>query len=57
MSGIENTVLLDQYYESKVNLQNNSYVPNVGEYWYKYKRNSTSVITILSSATDIVLRY
>lgn len=53
MSGIENTVLLDQYYESKVNLQNNSYVPNVGEYWYKYKRNSTSVITILSSATDI----
>ena len=41
------------YYESKVNLQNNSYVPNVGEYWYKYKRNSTSVITILSSATDI----
>ena len=44
---------MDQYYESKVNLQNNSYVPNVGEYWYKYKRNSTSVITILSSATDI----
>ena len=35
---IENTVLLDQYYESKVNLQNNSYVPNVGEYWYKYKK-------------------
>lgn len=53
MSGIENTVLLDQYYESEVNLQNNSYVPNVGEYWYKYKRNSTSVITILSSVTDI----
>ncbi len=53
MSGIENTVLLEQYYESKTNLANNSYVPNVGEYWYKYKRNSTSVITILSSVTDI----
>lgn len=53
MSGMENTVLLDQYYEAKLNLQNNAYVPNVGEYWYKYQRNSTSVITILSSVTDI----
>ena len=53
MSGMENTVLLDQYYEAKLNLQNNSYVPNVGEYWYKYQRNSTSVITIVSSVTDI----
>lgn len=53
MSGIENTVLLDQYYESKVNLQNSAYVPNVGEYWYKYKRESTSVITVLSDVTDI----
>lgn len=53
MSGIENTVLLDQYYESKVNLQNSSYVPNVGEYWFKYKRESTSVITVLSDVNDI----
>lgn len=53
MSGIENTVLLEQYYESQVNLQNSAYVPNVGEYWYKYRRESTSVITILSSVYDI----
>lgn len=53
MSGIENTVLLDQYYESKINLQNNSYVPNVGEYWFKYQRSTTSVITVLSDVDDI----
>lgn len=53
MSGIENTVLLEQYYESKVNLQNSAYVPNVGEYWFKYQRNSTSVITVLSDVSDI----
>ncbi len=56
MSGIENTVLLDQYYDSKVNLQNNYYVPNVGEYWFKFRRESTSVITILSSVDDIRFR-
>ena len=53
MSGIENTVLLEQYYETKTNLENSSYVPNVGEYWFKYKRESTSVITILSNVSDI----
>ena len=53
MSGIENTVLLDQYYEAKVNLQNSAYVPNVGEYWFKYRRESTSVITILSNVDDL----
>ncbi|MDD3415186.1 MAG: hypothetical protein PHY47_14445 [Lachnospiraceae bacterium] len=53
MSGIENTVLLEQYYEAKVNLENSAYVPNVGEYWYKYKRQSTSVITIPSDVSDI----
>ncbi len=53
MSGIENTVLLEQYYEAKTNLENSSYVPNVGEYWFKYTRESTSVITILSNVNDI----
>lgn len=53
MSGIENTVLLEQYYFAKGNMENSSYVPNVGEYWYKYRRDSTSVITILSDVTDI----
>lgn len=53
MSGIENTVLLEQYYEDKVNLENSVYVPNVGEYWFKYKRESTSVITIQSDVSDI----
>lgn len=53
MSGIENTVLLDQYYHSKLNLQNSTYIPNAGEYWYKYKREATSVITILSTVSDI----
>lgn len=53
MSGIENTVLLEQYYEAKVNLENSAYVPNAGEYWFKYKRESTSVITILSDVSDI----
>ena len=53
MSGIENTVLLEQYYEAQNNLQHNDYAPNVGEYWYKYKRESTSVITILSNVDDI----
>ncbi len=56
MSGIENTVLLDQYYEAKVNLQNSAYVPNVGEYWFKYRRESTSVITILSNVDDLRFR-
>lgn len=53
MSGIENTVLLEQYYEAKTNLENSAYVPNVGEYWFKYKREATSVITILSNVSDI----
>lgn len=53
MSGIENTVLLDQFYQSKLNLQNNYYVPNVGEYWYKYRRSSTSVITIVSDSSTV----
>ncbi len=53
MSGVENTVLLEQYYEAQNNLQHNDYAPNVGEYWYKYKRESTSVITILSNVDDI----
>lgn len=53
MSGIENTVLLDQYYHAEINLQNSDYVPNNGEYWYKYRREPTSVITILSDVTDI----
>lgn len=53
MSGIENTVLLDQFYQSELNLQNNYYVPNVGEYWYKYRRNSTSVITIVSDSSTV----
>lgn len=53
MSGIENTVLLEQYYEEKTNIQNTNYTPNVGEYWYKYRRESTSVITILSHVPDL----
>ena len=53
MSGIENTVLLDQFYQSKTNLQNNYYVPNVGEYWYKYRKNPTSVITIASDSSTV----
>lgn len=53
MSGIENTVLLEQYYESKMNLQNSTYVPNVGEFWYKYTKNLTSIITIVNQADDI----
>lgn len=53
MSGIENTVLLEQYYEAQNNLQHSDYAPNIGEYWYKYKRESTSVITILSNVKDI----
>lgn len=53
MSGIENTVLLEQYYHADTNLENSAYVPNVGEYWYKYKRGSTSVITILNNVTDL----
>lgn len=53
MSGIENTVLLEQYYHSKTNLQNNYYVPNVGEYWYKFRRNPTSVITIVSDSSTV----
>lgn len=53
MSGIENTVLLDQYYQSENNLQNNYYIPNVGEYWYKYTRNSTSVITVVSDSSTV----
>ena len=53
MSGIENTVLLEQYYESKVNLQNNYYVPNLGEYWYKYKEYPTNIITVLSDDDNL----
>lgn len=53
MSGIENTVLLDQYYQSENNLQNSAYVPNVGEYWYKYRKNPTSVITIASNSSTV----
>lgn len=53
MSGIDNTVLLEQYYEEKVNLENSAYVPNVGEYWFKYTRYPISVITVLSDEDDI----
>lgn len=53
MSGIENTVLLSQYFQSMHNAQNSEYVPNVGEYWFKYRREATSVITILSNVPDI----
>lgn len=53
MSGMENTVLLDQYYDEKLNLQNNLYIPNVGEYWYKYRRNPTSIITVLSTSSTL----
>lgn len=53
MSGIQNTVLLEQYYEAKVNLQNNYYFPNVGEYWFKFRGSSTNVVTILSKMDNI----
>ena len=53
MSGIENTVLLEKYYESKINLQNENYLPNRGEYWFKFTGDKTDVITILNNSDNI----
>ncbi|SFB23105.1 hypothetical protein SAMN05216249_11438 [Acetitomaculum ruminis DSM 5522] len=53
MSGKDNAVLLDEYCESKVNLENNQYVPNVGEYWFKFTKSTRSVITVLSNVYNI----
>lgn len=52
MSGIENTVLLEHYREGQSRLENAQYIPNQGEYWYKFRANNET-ITILSGASNI----
>lgn len=52
MSGVENTVLLEDYREGENRLENAHYLPNVGEYWYKFTANN-EVITVLSDTSNL----
>lgn len=52
MSGIENTVLLEHYREGESRVENAHYLPNAGEYWYKFRANN-EVITVLSDTSNL----
>lgn len=56
MSGIENTVLLDMYFEEDLNFQSATYSPNQYEYWFKYKKGVYDTVTILLKDNNIRFR-
>jgi len=47
MSGRENAVSVDRYYESKLNFLGSTYTPNRFDYWIRFTAHSDDVITIL----------
>lgn len=53
MSGKENAVPVEMYYEEKMNFQSIPYMPNQYECWYKYKRGVYNTITVLSKSTNL----
>lgn len=53
MSGIENTVLLERYYESLTNFINMRYQPNRGEAWFKFSPGSFDVITVMNYTGNV----
>ena len=56
MSGKENVVLLDMYYEAKQNYERVAYTPNQQEYWFKYKYGLYNTITIMLSDSNVRFR-
>lgn len=53
MSGIENTVLLDMYFENDLNFQSATYSPNQYEYWFRYTKGVYNTITVLLKDNNI----
>ena len=53
MSGKENAVPMEMYYESKLNFQSMPYTPNKYECWFKYSKGSYEVITIMLKNTNV----
>lgn len=56
MSGMENAVELDKYYEPYLNFVRNEYLPNNYECFYKVTNSSSSILTILFKTDDIRFR-
>lgn len=53
MSGKDNAVLVDLYFEKDKNRQISMYTPNQYEYWFKYKYGYKNTITILSYSYNL----
>jgi len=56
MSGKENAVPIDRYYESKLNFLGSSYTPNQEEFWVKFTAHKDDAITVLLRDSNIRLK-